>query len=247
VKRLSFRRTGFDCRNGNCPSCAAGHKGDHGISGGRYCWGVQSDDGLYALVLDLHADEYPETVPQSVRLRDATERLDPACRPYTISGSLSIHSRLPQKQEDLLRPVKDVACHFLAGPGPCYGDGTFLAHEHVNDVLALDAEGRILFDQPEAFWQRLEAKSVTWIARAREEAAETARHRVCPLCNGDQFTPAADVNPHTVLRVLLALAKRAGGRVEITAEESRAAEPSTTPYTLEITDGRMAVIVKEGA
>lgn len=246
MKRLQFKRAGFDCRNGNCPACAGGRKGDHGINGGRYCWGVQSDDGLYALVLDLSADEYPETVPEHVRLRQAHDRLstDPIQKQCAISGSLSVHARLPQKKDDLTKPVEDVACHFLAGPGPCYGDGTFMAGEHVADVLALDAEGRILFDQPEAFWRRMEEKAERWLARARADAEETARWKVCPTCDGETFVPVeAVLVPSVALRALGLLALRQGGALHLDKAEVLGVLPESVKVTV-ASDGGLNVEVK---
>jgi len=175
MKRITQRRPGYDNRYG--PDAVP----DGGISGGSYYWGFLADEGDLALVLQLHADEYPDTIPEDVRSR--LGHRDDFHRAHPL-GSLTVHANAPVGRDQVLTSPH-AYCEFLGGD--CYDGWTSsLATERFADVLTRDVGGCILFDQPEAFWTRLAEQAEKLFPRVRADMVETAQWARCPTCNGRQ-------------------------------------------------------------
>lgn len=180
MKRTQQRVIGFDCRSGDCPACARGHRGDHGISGGRYHWIVTADEGDAAVSACIYAADYPATVDPSIR-REHIERQksDIAERMFGPLGSYVVHAAYPTSREQVLTGSPS-ACDYI---GQCYAGGD---SSDVRFPFAYDAErGGILYDQPEEFWKALEERAAKDIARCRAARADR-EWMVCPECNGEQ-------------------------------------------------------------
>lgn len=171
MERISHRESGYDCR----VECKHDRKGDHGIHGGRYLWSVR--DGDVAVVLAVFAADYPETVEQRSRFR----------REKGLLGSVFVHATFPTERSDLLKPPHP-NCDFLGGQA-CWEiwDST-LATDDFKPVVAFHSEGGPLFDQPETFWQALEAWLTERAPGFRESRIDT-KWKLCPCCKGEQTVP----------------------------------------------------------
>lgn len=153
VERLPvLRHAGFDCPSGNCPSCAAGSKGNHGISGGRVWFVVAANAGgtRYALSLDVSDIRYPDSCELAVRRAAKMMPRDPYNPRRANALSLCIHERA-----SIASLANDDQCDWV--DGPCNGqvvsfiEATELFTKHGNR----DEDVGV---QPEALWLALEAR-----------------------------------------------------------------------------------------
>lgn len=234
MKRLSFKRPGYDCIRAVCQHTP---KGDHGISGGDYWWSVVTDEGDIALVLHLHADDWPETIPADIR-----EQMWRSRRGDRPLGSLDLHTAFPPARDALLSQPAGL-CEYLKVP--CHNGGSWcLATERFIDVLAYDDVGRLLFEQPEAFWVRLEEEAQKRIPAIRERGAEVARWVLCPTCHGEQtVVNDGTPNPRTALRALAALIEERGGALHLSPGKLVAAKAANVTIRL-AEDGGLHVAVE---
>ncbi len=176
MKRISHRRSGYDCLHAPCQHTP---KGDHGISGGAYHWAVV--DGDVALSAMVHTQEFPETVPKAKRDEMARREAEDIRRGLGPTGSIGYHSAFPPTREDVLNGPTKEPCDLL--DVPCYnaGDSYLAIREELRPVMAFDANGLPTFEQPEAFWLALEAKLRRRAATLRAERADL-KWKVCPTC-----------------------------------------------------------------
>jgi hypothetical protein len=176
---------GFDCRK----KCSHDPKGDHGISGGRFYWILRGDDPRFAFVLVLHADEYPTTVEPHFlanRLARCREVLhEGIILPWP--GYLALHSTVPLDKSMVAENDRGSVhgCEYLDNV-PCYDGGSWNAGKDLAGVIAHDG-GRLLPDQPEAFWAVLEEVAQRDFIEATARADEAAHWMRCPTCNGERI------------------------------------------------------------
>lgn len=173
MKRIEWHTPGFDCR----ADCQHTPKGDHGISGGRHVFAVQTDEGDVAVVLDLFGAEFPDTVPADVRARMMEDRaIDPM-------PSISYHAAFPTEREDVgKRGERD--CRVLKP-----GAGCFVVAQY-SDVgrwfrAVGGVSGRV---QSEEVWLALEAMLASRVEEIRGNDARK-KWMVCPCCEGQAFVP----------------------------------------------------------
>lgn len=133
MKRTSEKRPGFNCGPGG-RDCQHETKGDHGISGGVWRYGVVSEDGQHGVTLTVLATEYPPSVDQR---------------------RFSDFMRHPQGEAICYHHASETAepCDLLPG-GKCTGDCSYLDGGRFWD----DHHQGEQFEQPESFWIALEAR-----------------------------------------------------------------------------------------
>ncbi len=138
-KRLVNQRAGFDCRSGNCPSCKAGDKADHGIAGDRWFFTIVMPDA--ALTLAVSTPNYPATV-LARGMPDTLSRYY-----YDIDLCLA----WPSDVGSIASGSTPVDCEYI---GKCYaGNGLSstaeraFADKHLDHTKALE--------QPDSFWDAL--------------------------------------------------------------------------------------------
>lgn len=159
VKRVSDREPGFNCGPGG-RDCQHGVKGDHGISGGRWRYGVVSEDGLHGVSLSVLAVDYP---PEVDRTR-FTERMR-----HPMGEAVCFHHAAEDGKP----------CDLLPG-GKCAGDCSYLQAGEFWDAHHVGEQ----FEQPDSFWIALEARLPDDLGVAVAEgvgalAAEIARGLGC--------------------------------------------------------------------
>lgn len=182
MKRIQEAVPGYDCRNGRCQH---EHKGDHGISGGRHFYAVVTDEGDFALSLNVYAHDYPATVdPQAVSERRADAQRSIA-QGHGPTANLSAHYLHPTDREQVSAGASQ-PCSLLPG-GTCWDAGSWSL-----DVgrLLIDNGGTLdTLDAPEAFWLALEKRALEIAVKRRAERADT-KWVLCPTCHGEQTIKA---------------------------------------------------------
>jgi hypothetical protein len=180
MKRLSWKRAGYDCKYAPCQHTP---KDEHGIDGGSYTWAVVTDEGDLGADLSLFAQEWPETIPVEERRklrRSGIERF----REGRLTGSLGIHMAFATDRESLrggARGRQD--CKLVS---PCWASTSYLGVDAFAKVLQTGPDGFPTFEQGEPFWAALEAWLQERAPGLRAERADL-RWYLCPVCHGEGF------------------------------------------------------------
>lgn len=179
MKRTAWKTLGYDCRNAPCKHEP---KGDHGISGGRWNYAVTTDEGDLALLLEIHADEYPETVPQRKAWSERTRReaTAPPSPAGWISGPLahlSVHATFPTDIESC-EARGSLDCKLVR---PC-----FIVADFCSDDAARLWRGSgqpWQYEPTERLWRALEERlaEVAPGLRAKNVRGKWVK---CPKCGG---------------------------------------------------------------
>jgi hypothetical protein len=157
-------RPGFDCRNGDCPSCACGRRDNHGIGSEQRYFTVIVPEA--ALTLNVSTPFYPETVQASPN--------EYSCRGLDLC---------------LAWPVSTGAIAGAASPGDCEYIGKCYAGDEISLLRAdrffedrfVIAAGR---QQPESFWKAMHEL----LLASMDAAAPARRLRQCACCKGEGVT-----------------------------------------------------------
>ncbi len=181
MKRLSWKRPGYDCMHAPCQH---EKKGDHGISGGLYTWAVVTDEGDIGVDLCISAQEWPETIPVEKRVEMYLHERR-RFREGRLTGSIGIHSTFATDRDGLRPEAKGRLDCKLVTPC-CAVDSSYLAADGFAKVLQTGADGFPIFEQGEPFWQALEAWLAERVPGLRARRADL-RWYVCPLCHGEGF------------------------------------------------------------
>jgi hypothetical protein len=165
IERLAtVFRPGWDCRNGNCPSCdwlvSQGRKrDDHGCHGDGYVFGIRTElaDGrMAAITLEIFTSRYPATVDRST-----FTRMDR----YPMGASIDLHLQVPiGGTGPYEHSIVHDKCDWL-GPGRrCYADGSGLVAEEIYKCAGIrsDEDGVDLTKQPDALYLEMERILRQW-------------------------------------------------------------------------------------
>lgn len=203
MKRISFKQAGYDCRYALCQHEP---KGGHGIDGGKFCYVVVSDEGDLAMSLAIYSSEWPETIPLLERQRLLANDLEDL-HLGLLRGNMVLHSAGPlEALSEYHDPGPGRDCEHLPG-GKCWTDWSWSDRHHAwlpTKAIAFNDKG-LCFEQPEAFWLKLEEAAQASFPAAREAMAQAAQVKMCPMCHGARAVPAETPNPGLVLRAFLAL------------------------------------------
>lgn len=200
MKRVTFKVPGYDCMHAPCQH---EQKGNHGIDGGQYNYIVIADEGDLAMSLCLAATEWPETIPAEKR----QQILDYDMRSLTSGrarGNMVLHSAGPlEALSEYHEPSPGRDCPHLPG-GRCWTDWSWSDRHrtwHLDQALAFNEKG-LLFEQPEAFWLKLEEAAQVSFPGARKAMAKAAQVKMCPACKGQRAVDADMPDPKLLLRAL---------------------------------------------
>lgn len=161
--RITNKRPGFDCRAGDCPSCKAGNRADHGIR--SEAWFFTAVIGVEAaLTFHVSTPYYPESIQPSSSLDRCYYNLDTCLAWPNDIGSIA-HPRTPG------------ACEYIV---KCYaGDGFSGSSERAFAEKYFDLSAGL--QQSDKFWDALHQ-----LLRHTMDTAAKYRHMSqCVHCLGN--------------------------------------------------------------
>ena len=141
MERRFQKRPGFDCRNGNCPACAGGRRGDHGICSDRWIF-TAIKEGVGAITHVIYTPFYPPTV----NTRGFADRDE------FRSHGFDICLAWPTDDNSIAAGVEPQVCEYI---GKCYA-GEALSLLYADKFMQERFTSGYAENQSEFYWRGLE-------------------------------------------------------------------------------------------